>query len=87
MVWQQRSRDGVSKIPFDLLTGMTALAGFLIIQVMVEAIYYASDIEAALAGICIRYLSNGHLSWLVHELCNADQAGVLVEEHHHLLCP
>ena len=42
-----------TKIPFDLLTGMTALAGFLIIQVMVEAIYYASDIEAALAGIAL----------------------------------
>ena len=53
MVWQQRSRDGVRRIPFDLLTGMTALAGFLIIQVMVEAIYYASDIEAALAGIAL----------------------------------
>ena len=42
-----------TKIPFDLLTGMTALAGFLMIQVMVEAIYYASDIEAALAGIAL----------------------------------
>lgn len=42
-----------TKIPFDLLTGMTAFAGFLIIQVIVEAIYYASDIEAALAGIAL----------------------------------
>ena len=42
-----------TKIPFDLLTGVTALAGFLIIQIMVEAIYYASDIEAALAGIAL----------------------------------
>jgi len=42
-----------TKIPFDLLTGMTAFAGFLMIQVMVEASYYGSDIEAALAYIAL----------------------------------
>ena len=38
-----------TKIPLDLLTGMTAFAGFLMIQVMVEASYYGSDIETILA--------------------------------------
>jgi len=38
-----------TKIPFDLLTGMTALAGFLMIQIMVEATYYGSYIETVLA--------------------------------------
>ena len=38
-----------TKIPFDLLTGVTALAGFLLIEVMVETSYYGSDIEAVLA--------------------------------------
>ena len=42
-----------TKIPFDLLTGMTALAGFLMIQVMVEASYYGSDIETILAYIAL----------------------------------
>ena len=42
-----------TKIPFDLLTGMTALAGFALIQVMVEASYYGSDIEVALAYIAL----------------------------------
>ena len=38
-----------TKIPFDLLTGMAALAGFLIIQVIEEASHYGSDIEVILA--------------------------------------
>ena len=42
-----------TKIPFDLLTGMTALAGFLMIQVMVEASYYGSDIETILAYVAL----------------------------------
>lgn len=42
-----------TKIPFDLLTGMTAFAGFLLIQVMVEASYYGSDIETVLAYIAL----------------------------------
>lgn len=42
-----------TKIPFDLLTGITALAGFLMIQVMVEASYYGSDIETILAYIAL----------------------------------
>ena len=42
-----------TKIPFDLLAGMTAFAGFLMIQVMVEATYYGSDIEAVLAYIAL----------------------------------
>lgn len=52
-----------TKIPFDLLTGMTALAGFLMIQVMVEASYYGSDIETILAyaalGIALMVISIG----------------------------
>ena len=40
-----------TKIPFDLLTGMTALVGFLMMQVMVEATYYGPDIE--MVPICI----------------------------------
>ena len=38
-----------TKIPFDLLTGLTAFAEFLMIQVMVEASHYGSDIEIILA--------------------------------------
>ena len=38
-----------TKIPFDLLTGMTAFAGFGLISVMVEASYYGSDLEVFLA--------------------------------------
>ena len=52
-----------TKIPFDLLTGMTALAGFLMIQVMVEASYFGSDIETILAyavlGIALMVISIG----------------------------
>ena len=38
-----------TKIPFDLLTVATAFAGFPVIQLMVEASYYGSDIERILA--------------------------------------
>lgn len=52
-----------TKIPFDLLTGMTALADFLLMQVMVEASYYGSDIETILAyaalGIALMITSIG----------------------------
>ena len=40
-----------TKIPFDLLTGMTALAGFFVVQIMVETSYYGSDIETVLTYI------------------------------------
>ena len=33
----------------------------------------------------IRYHSNRHLPWLVHELCYPHQAGSLVEKHYYLL--
>ena len=42
-----------TKIPFDLLTGMTAFAGFLMIQFAVEASYYGSDIITLLAYIAL----------------------------------
>ena len=42
-----------TKIPFDLLTGMTAFAGFLMIQFAVEASYYGSDIKTLLAYIAL----------------------------------
>ena len=43
-----------TKIPFDLLTGITALAGFLMIQIMVETnFYYGSDIEVALGFVLL----------------------------------
>ena len=52
-----------TKIPLDLLTGMTALADFLLMQVMVEASYYGSDIETILAyaalGIALMITSIG----------------------------
>ena len=37
-----------TKIPFDLLTGMTAFAGFLLMHFMVESTYYGSDAEVIL---------------------------------------
>ena len=40
-----------TKIPFDLLTGMTAAAGYLILYVLVEATYNGPDIE--MIPICI----------------------------------
>lgn len=42
-----------TKIPFDLLTGMTAFAGFLMIQFAVEASYYCPDIITLLAYIAL----------------------------------
>lgn len=42
-----------TKIPFDLLTGMTAFAGFLMIQFAVEASYYGSDIKTVLVYIAL----------------------------------
>ena len=52
-----------TKIPFDLLTGMTALAGFVTLHVMVESTYYGSDAEVILAfsifGIALMILALG----------------------------
>lgn len=42
-----------TKIPFDLLTGMTAFAGFLMIKFTEEAPYYGSDIITLLAYIAL----------------------------------
>ena len=42
-----------TKIPFDLLTGMTAFAGFLMIQFAVEASYYGSDLKMVLVYIAL----------------------------------
>ena len=42
-----------TKIPFDLLTGVTAFAGFLMIQFAVEASYYCPDIITLLAYIAL----------------------------------
>ena len=42
-----------TNIPFDLLTGMTAFAGFLMIQVMVEVTYYGSYLEPVLAYVAL----------------------------------
>lgn len=37
-----------TKIPFDLLTGMTAFVGIVMLHAMVEASYYGSDLEVFL---------------------------------------
>ena len=42
-----------TKIPFDLLTGMTAFAGFLMIKFTEEGPYYGSDIITILAYIAL----------------------------------
>lgn len=52
-----------TKIPLDLLTGITGFAGYALIYFMVEASYYGSDIETALAfgiaGIALMVLFLG----------------------------
>ena len=52
-----------TKVPFDLLTGMTVLAGFLLIQVMVESSYYGSEagmiLALSLGGIALMVIALG----------------------------
>lgn len=52
-----------TKIPFDLVTGMTAFAGFLIIQFTEESSYYGSDVKTVLAytamGIALMVIALG----------------------------